>query len=231
MPSKEYLPGLERNELLNGHINDINSNLGMEFVAHFTSSETVKTSEYQKFLHRINAKRHLVLNETNIFSGFKHVNLLQKTLNHLDADICPHLGYTFSFLFSLLNGNELHLILFKTPHFSSKFKSDRTIIRNIESANREVNQSEKFFFEPTTSGTRYIFSLNGLTSANELRNDADDEEEYSDSDSEDVVSDEETEVHIDTTRANAFPKVVFLGTGSSFPGPTKNVTAILVHTA
>lgn len=91
IPSKEYLSDLERNELLNSHIDEINSNLGMEFVAHFTSSEIINTPEYQQFLRRINAKRHLAINETNIFSGLKHVHRMQKTLNRLDADIFPHL--------------------------------------------------------------------------------------------------------------------------------------------
>lgn len=99
VPSKEYLPDLERNELLNGHINEINSNLGLEFVAHFTSSEIIETPEYQQFLRRINAKRHLAVNETNTFSGLKHVHQMQKTLNHLDADIYPHLRWECFFFF------------------------------------------------------------------------------------------------------------------------------------
>lgn len=32
-------------------------------------------------------------------------------------------------------------------------------------------------------------------------------------------------------RARAYPKMVILGTGSSFPGVTKTATAILVHTS
>lgn len=91
VPSKDYLPDLERNELLNGHIDEINSNLGMEFVAHFTSSDIINTPEYQQFMRRINSKRHLAVNDSNVFSGLKHVHLMQKTLNHLDADIHPHL--------------------------------------------------------------------------------------------------------------------------------------------
>lgn len=107
----------------------------------------------------------------------------------------------------------------------------RTTYSNLDSRNQELSLSEPITIEPTISGTRYIFSLNGRISAKELQNDVDDEEEDTDSSSEDVESDGETEVHTTTTRANAFPKVVFFGTGSSFPGVTKTVTAILVHTA
>lgn len=57
---------LERNDLLNGHIEEINSRLGMEFVAHFASSDIIETPEYQKFMRRLNAKRHFALNESNM---------------------------------------------------------------------------------------------------------------------------------------------------------------------
>lgn len=65
VPSSNYLPDLERNELLNAHIDEINSNTGMEFVAHFTPSRIVETPEYQQFMRRVHAKRHLAINETN----------------------------------------------------------------------------------------------------------------------------------------------------------------------
>lgn len=67
VPSRDYLPDLQRNELLNGHIDEINSNIGMEFVAHFTSSDIIETPEYQQFMRRINAKRHLAINDTNMY--------------------------------------------------------------------------------------------------------------------------------------------------------------------
>lgn len=70
VPTRDYLPDLERNELLNGHIEEINSNIGMEFVAHFTSSDIIETPEYQQFMRRINAKRHLALNDTNMYAFY-----------------------------------------------------------------------------------------------------------------------------------------------------------------
>lgn len=66
VPSREYLQDLERNELLNEHIDEIKANLGMDFVAHFTSSDIIEAPEYQKFMRRINAKIHFALNETNM---------------------------------------------------------------------------------------------------------------------------------------------------------------------
>lgn len=61
------MPDLERNELLNAHMEEISSTIaGLEFVAHFTSPEIIDTPEYQKFMRRINARRHFALNETNM---------------------------------------------------------------------------------------------------------------------------------------------------------------------
>lgn len=89
--------------------------------------------------------------------------------------------------------------------------------------------TEPICIEPTISGTKYIFTLNGRVSGKEL--DQVDDGDDTDSSGEDADSDGETEVHTNAARANAYPKVVFFGTGSSFPGVTKSVTAILVHTA
>lgn len=65
LPSKDYLQNFECNEELNEHIENINSHIGMEFVAHFSSPEIIETPEYQKFMRRVNARRHLALNESN----------------------------------------------------------------------------------------------------------------------------------------------------------------------
>lgn len=66
VPTSDYLPDLERNELLNAHIDEINSNTGLEFVAHFTPSQIVATPVYQQFMRRVQAKKHLAINDTNL---------------------------------------------------------------------------------------------------------------------------------------------------------------------
>lgn len=66
VPSADYLKDLERNEELNLHINDVNDDVGMEFVAHFATPEIIASSEYQQLMRRINAKRHIALNESNL---------------------------------------------------------------------------------------------------------------------------------------------------------------------
>lgn len=83
--------------------------------------------------------------------------------------------------------------------------------------------------EPTTSGTQYIFSLTGHISAKELNVGGDDDE--TESTGEESASDDESEMQpiAPEIRADAFPKIAFFGTGSSFPGVTKSVTSILVQ--
>lgn len=118
--------------------------------------------------------------------------------------------------------------------FSSKFTTTRQTFTSLDknfTATHHDNVSEPVCIEPTVSGTRYLFPMNGRISAKELETAANDDEEDSDSSGEDVASDDEDKAHIATARANVFPKIVFLGTGSSFPGVTKTATAILIHTA
>lgn len=142
---------------------------------------------------------------------------------HIFGENCSSFSFSIS-----KKGQFKHL---NSSDFSSKFTSERNIFTNLERRNQEQSSSEPITFEPTTTGAKYIFSLNGQISENELQNNADDEEENTDSSGEDAESDGETEVHTTTMRANKFPKVVFFGTGSTFPGVTKTATAILVHTA
>lgn len=119
--------------------------------------------------------------------------------------------------------------------FSSKYTAKRTTFTSLDTVDRDIILSEPVCIEPTISGTKYLFPISGKISAKELGTAANDEEDDDDDDSnssgDEVVSDEETETHITTTRTNVFPKIVILGTGSTFPGVTKTVTAILVHTA
>ncbi|XP_031626112.1 ribonuclease Z, mitochondrial-like [Contarinia nasturtii] len=203
IPTKEYLHNLERNDLLNEHLNEINANVGMEFVAHFSSNDIIQTPEYQQFLRRINARKHFALNETALYSGLKYAHLNQNTMNQLDAGIYPHLR--------------------------SKYTKDHPLYRHMNNENNDICISDPIQIEPTITGTLYLFSVNG--NMGPLEETKDDEDAVEDSSSEDDVADQDTTIEMATTRTNAFPKVIFFGTGSSFPGVTKTVTSILVHTA
>lgn len=65
VPSKDYLKNLERNEELNLQLDDIKADNGMEFVAHFAPPEIIETPEYQRFMRRLESKKHFALNRSN----------------------------------------------------------------------------------------------------------------------------------------------------------------------
>lgn len=99
--------------------------------------------------------------------------------------------------------------------------------------NLEIRNS--FFIEPTVTGTDYVFHLTNYRSFKEqdLNDEENEESEESEDGSDDAEPDlnEEEQSDINSVRASVFPKIIFLGTGSSFPAATKNVTSLLVHTA
>lgn len=59
------MKNLERNEELNLQLEDIKSDIGMEFVAHFASPDIIETPEYQRFMRSLEAKKHFALNQSN----------------------------------------------------------------------------------------------------------------------------------------------------------------------
>lgn len=59
----------------------------------------------------------------------------------------------------------------------------------------------------------------------------DDEDDSQDDSGDELDIELETIRPKSVERMNIFPRIVVLGTGSSFPGVTKTATSILVHTA
>lgn len=114
--------------------------------------------------------------------------------------------------------------------FRSKFQPSLQIFTSLDNVDQDINKNDPIRIEQTTSNTLYIFPLTGEICDKESAGAADDDDEI-DSIEEDCVTGEETEVHTTSTRVNAFPKIVFFGTGSSFTGVTKSATSILVQTS
>lgn len=102
----------------------------------------------------------------------------------------------------------------------------------MDTTSPDVGKGEPVSIEQTQSGTKYIFPISGRISEKELKIAvAEDEDETESSDVDEETNQVAEVLHTTTTRNNVFPKVVFFGTGSSFPGVTKTATAILLHTA
>lgn len=95
IPSLEYLRSLEQSEAFNSFLN---SNKHPEVVVHFSQPHIFDTSEYKRFLELTRARRHLVINETNKYSGLIDVHRRHVQFNQLDHDIFPPLKYTFLLL-------------------------------------------------------------------------------------------------------------------------------------
>lgn len=116
-------------------------------------------------------------------------------------------------------------------NFRSKFIRACRTFTSLDGLEDNVNIQDPICIEPTSTGTRYLFPLNGQINSKELESVADDDDSDSNSSAEDVdESDEKSEIRTTVSRSNAFPKIVFFGTGSTSPGVYKTVTAILVHT-
>lgn len=82
--------------------------------------------------------------------------------------------------------------------------------------------------EGTSSGTKYIYQFFPKKSYSREANDVDDED--SDSETLDNENNLDENQKTNTNRQNEYPRFVFFGTGSSFPGVLKNATSILLHT-
>lgn len=92
--------------------------------------------------------------------------------------------------------------------------------------------------EQVSGNTEYIFIARAGDQAN-VKEDSDETSDDTDTDSDEAKLDEAIghqprniiENSNSSYRQSVFPKVVFFGTGSSFPGPTRSVTSILVQTS
>lgn len=92
IPTEEYLNSLERS---NHYFAPYQSTTQDEndlalTVIHFTPQNIVNTSEYQNFIAQFApSTKHLILNDSNRFSGYASAHRLQWQLNQLNPEIFP----------------------------------------------------------------------------------------------------------------------------------------------
>lgn len=82
--------------------------------------------------------------------------------------------------------------------------------------------------EGTSSGTKYIYQFFPKKTYSRAAQDVDDEDSDGETSDDEINLDENRETN--SNRQNEYPRFVFFGTGSSFPGVLKNATSILLHT-
>lgn len=61
----------------------------LDLMIHFSAPNVIETSEYQKFMEKTHAARHLKLNESNGFTNLRNSNEIQTELNGIDPAIFP----------------------------------------------------------------------------------------------------------------------------------------------
>lgn len=178
---------------------------------HFSPAKNFETADYQQFLKRTNAQRHIVLNESNTYSGLVGVHRQQAQFNQLNYEIFPLLQYVCNpKRFPCFAEFFFHFLLLS----SSKVDPNPTTYDVKDDGNGTVHNV----------CTSTIFNLRKRgKSDDEINNDF-------------AEDDVETSIFVDggeetADRANLYPKIVFLGTSSQRSGPFRNVSSILVHTS
>ncbi|KAJ6648448.1 Ribonuclease Z, mitochondrial [Pseudolycoriella hygida] len=227
IPSVEFLNSLEdKEDLFTAHQKTAASDDDMaSLVIHFSPPDVIDDPVYQDFMNKFDKKtKHLVLNETNKFSGFLSSHRIQIQLNQLNDKTFPILAEYES---QCRNGN---------VSSNKKVKYDESI---VQSSTSEVQSTEEHLTcEQVSASTYYhLRPHKGLDRLNELVVNYD---EYIGESAEipgflESLDDlkqqlRQSYVNEKTLRGDEYPKILFLGTGSCIPNKTRNVSAILVHT-
>lgn len=95
IPSAEYLEALEMNHHKFSPFQSTASNEAdvALIVIHFSSEKIVKNPFYKRFIDKFSpSTNHIILNETNKFSGYVATHRIQWQLNQLNKYVFPLLG-------------------------------------------------------------------------------------------------------------------------------------------
>lgn len=206
LPSKAYLKDLaEKNELFAPYQSTARDESDQAmYVIHYSPLDVMQTAEYRKFMDRFSATtRHILLNEINSFSGYVASHRIQYHLNQLDAHIFPLLREENNDYNKLSADTDCDLV--KSSSLSYLHIRPRKGIDRTQEAS--LNPAE------------YLQELEVLPdfkqALGELRR----------------KMEQRKPKCTQSDRADIYPRVVFLGTGSSIPNKTRNVSSILVLTS
>ncbi|KAG4074978.1 hypothetical protein HA402_014557 [Bradysia odoriphaga] len=195
-------------------------------VIHFSPQRVIDTPVYQDFMKKFaKSTKHLVLNETNRFSGYVSSHRYQIQLNQLNENVFPILA-------EYQMDTECH----NQTVSHKKFKSDESIVTNgVTDGSPDVTHPR---CEPAITSTYYhLRPYNGFDRSNEqtvCRDEYINESAaipgFIDSLNELKQQLRQSYANEKISRADEYPKILFLGTGSCIPNKVRNVSAILVHT-
>ncbi|KFB53726.1 AGAP009743-PA-like protein [Anopheles sinensis] len=172
------------------------------FVMHFSPLEVMRCDEYRQFNDSFSAStRHIALNEVNSFSGYIAAHRIQYHLNQLDDKMFP-------------------LLREENNDYESPPASDSNLLRSSSLSYlhirppKGIDRAQEALLNPTEY-------LNELDLLPEFKS---------------ALTDLKLELlpfherRSATLRTDQFPRMIFLGTGSSIPNKTRNVSAILILT-
>uniref|UniRef100_A0A182P4Q1 Zinc phosphodiesterase ELAC protein 2 n=1 Tax=Anopheles epiroticus TaxID=199890 RepID=A0A182P4Q1_9DIPT len=173
------------------------------FVVHFTPLDVMHFDEYRKFMDQFSAStRHIALNEVNNFSGYIAAHRIQYHLNQLDERIFP-------------------LLREENNQYEHVPANDTDLVRSSSLSYLHIRPPKGIdrTQEASLNPTEYLNELDLLPdfkgALGELKQQLA----------------QHTERRSTAVRADQFPRLVFLGTGSSIPNKTRNVSAILILTS
>ncbi|XP_035910676.1 ribonuclease Z, mitochondrial [Anopheles stephensi] len=173
------------------------------FVVHFTPVDVMRCEEYRQFMDRFSAStRHIALNEVNNFSGYIAAHRIQYHLNQLDEQIFP-------------------LLREENNEYNDPPATDPDLVRSSSLSYMHIRP-------PKGIDRAQEASLNASEYLSELELLPDFKEALEALKQQMVQHNERRSASI---RAEQFPRLIFLGTGSSIPNKTRNVSAILILTS
>ncbi|EDS28618.1 ribonuclease Z, mitochondrial [Culex quinquefasciatus] len=206
IPSEAYLSDLEaKNEAFVPYQSTATDESDQAmYVVHFTPLDVMRTERYRTFLNKFSAStRHIALNEINKFSGYIASHRIQYHLNQLDKDIFP----------VLKEDNNKYDELENTATGCDLVRSSSLSYFHIR-PRKGIDRTQEAALNPA----EYLQELEALPdfklALDDLRR---------------KIAQQPSQSQ--TPRSEIFPRIVFLGTGSSIPNKTRNVSAILVRTS
>uniref|UniRef100_A0A8W7P7L7 Zinc phosphodiesterase ELAC protein 2 n=1 Tax=Anopheles coluzzii TaxID=1518534 RepID=A0A8W7P7L7_ANOCL len=173
------------------------------FVVHFSPLDVMRCDEYRQFMDRFSAStRHIALNEVNSFSGYIAAHRIQYHLNQLDEQIFP-------------------LLREENNQYADPPANDTDLVRSSSLSYMHIRP-------PKGIDRTLEASLNPQEYLNELELLPDFKEALAELKQQLA---QHTARRSAAVRAEQFPRLIFLGTGSSIPNKTRNVSAILILTS
>lgn len=225
IPNEEYLSDFNENfTKFENFFSNGDESKNTTVILHFSPNKIIQHEIYQKFMNSFDAStNHLLLNESNSFSGYIAAHRIQAQLNQLNEHIFPLLQETT---------NDYVSDAFPVK----RFKSDKSL--NGSSTSLEINENgTQLKTEYTRNMTCYHLrphhgldrSIEQSISIQDYVNESLAIPDFPES-LENLRKDIEKIYNVQHNRSSDYPKIVFLGTGSCIPNKTRNVSAILVHT-